>query len=111
MLDFETLRNANIERDKEWDPEHKITIEFRGLELAGEAGEACNATKKYSRALVELPGSKATVYEILEELADVVISADLLAMQLGHDLGRAITEKFNTTSLEYGLKTRIKMED
>src|ERR1700677_2060882 len=91
------LRQANLERQKEWDPANDITIEYRGNELAGEVGEACNIIKKIARERLGLRGSKAGKYELAEELADVVICVDLIAMMMDIDLCYAVEEKFNAT--------------
>jgi len=37
----------------------------------------------------------------------VVICTDLIAMQLGIDLARAVQDKFNATSEKYGLETQL----
>lgn len=101
------LRQANQERQQEWDPDNSISIEFRGNELAGEAGEACNIIKKMARTRLGLRGGGGTQAQLAEELADVVICADLIAMAEGIDLGYAVELKFNATSRKYGLRTVI----
>lgn len=112
MTDFKTLREANIQRQAEWDPTDKITLAFRGNELAGETGEACNIIKKLERERLGLLGSRATVQGLAEELADVIICADLIAMQLGIDLlGAEVPKKFNKTSQARGLVTRMLIND
>lgn len=98
------LRTANVERQKEWDPSNAITIEYRGNELAGEVGEACNLIKKMARERLGLRGTRTTPEALAEELADVVICADLIAMQAGIDLDKAVRRKFNATSEKYALK-------
>lgn len=100
---YRDLHEANIERQKEWDPTSVITIEYRGNELAGEVGEACNLIKKMARERLGLRGSRTTPEELAEELADVVICADLIAMQAGINLDKAVRQKFNKTSEKYGL--------
>lgn len=103
-----TLRQANISRQREWDKDSKISIEYRGNELAGEVGEACNIIKKIARERMGIVGSRATVDQLAEELADVVICADLIAMGEGIDLlGHAVPAKFNATSEKVGMKTRL----
>lgn len=102
-----TLREANKVRQKEWDEDNQISLSYRGNELAGEVGEACNIIKKLERERLGIRGSRATVEELAEELADVIICADLIAMQEGIDLKEAVREKFNSTSEKYGLKTRM----
>jgi len=110
MITFNELRNANLIRQREWDPGKRITLEYRGNELAGEVGEACNIIKKLVRARMGVPGSFTTTSALAAELADVVICADLIAGYLGLDLGFSVAEKFNTTSEKYGFKTRLKLE-
>jgi len=110
MLDksfLDPLRSANIARQAEWDPDSQLTLSYRGNELAGEVGEACNKIKKLERERMGLRGTRTTLAEAAEELADVVICTDLIAMQLGIDLARAIEEKFNATSEKYGLETQL----
>lgn len=104
----DTLRAANETRQAEWDPDARITLAYRGNEMAGEVGEACNVIKKLERERLGIAGSRATVDHLAEELADVVICADLIAMQAGIDLmGEAVPAKFNATSEKTGLRTRL----
>ena len=106
-LAFSTLRAANEVRQQEWDPSDAITMAFRGNELAGEVGEACNVIKKLERERLGLRGSRASIAMLAEELADVLICADLIAMQAGIDLGAAVRAKFNATSSRYKLATKL----
>lgn len=101
------LRAANIARQEEWCPDQKPDLSFRGNELAGEAGEACNVIKKLERERHGWAGSRATVEDLADELADVVICADLAAIAGGVDLQAAVLRKFNATSEKVGLKTRL----
>lgn len=102
------LRAANRARQVEWDQEGQITLSYRGNELAGEVGEACNVIKKLDRERMGIRGSRATKDQLAEELADVVICADLIAMDAGIDLlNDAVPSKFNATSEKVGLKTRL----
>ena len=106
--EFYSLRGANVARDIEWNTgTERTSLAFRGLELAGEAGEACNVMKKLERERIGIRGSRATTEQLAEELADVVICADLIAMDQGIDLNAAIAAKFNATSQKYKLKTRM----
>lgn len=104
---YSNLRSANIARDKEWAGEVDLSLSFRGNELAGEVGEACNVIKKLDREILGLKGSRDTIAHLAEELADVIICADLIAMNAGIDLDAAVAEKFNATSEKVGLKTRL----
>ena len=107
-LNLLELRAANKARDAEWvTGGAKLSLAFRGNELAGEIGEACNVIKKLERESLGLVGSRATVEDLAEELADGVICIDLIAMDLGIDLGPTIVGKFNGTSLKRGLKTML----
>lgn len=106
-MNLSTLRAANIKRAAEWNGGAKIDLAFRGNELAGETGEACNVIKKLERARLGIRGGNETLEHLAEELADVVICVDLVAMQTGIDLGEAVRRKFNATSEKVGLHTRI----
>lgn len=101
------LRTANIKRQKEWDPYDKISLEYRGNELAGEVGEACNVIKKLARERLGIVGSRDTVSHLAEELADVIICCDLIAAGEGINLAEAVIDKFNATSVKVGLGTRL----
>lgn len=107
MTDHTTLRSANEARQREWDADAQITAAYRGNELAGEVGEACNIIKKLERERLGIRGSRVSVEELADELADVVICADLIAMHYGIDLLEAVVRKFNATSEKVGLKTRL----
>lgn len=100
---YYALRAANTTRQAEWDPTNAITLEYRGNELAGEVGEACNIIKKLARERLGLKGSRATKEQLADELADIVICTDLIAMDMGIDLDKAVREKFNRTSEKLGL--------
>ena len=106
-LTFAELRHANDTRQHEWDRDDRIGLLFRANELAGETGEACNVVKKLERERLNIRGSRATVAQLAEELADVVICADLVAQAAGVDLGEAVARKFNATSEKMGLATRL----
>lgn len=112
MIDFlKELHRANADRQREWDPEGKLTTLFHSNELGGEAGEAQNKIKKLERLRLGLPGGVADLDAILEELSDVLIVADLIILKLEKefdvkiDYGAAVAQKFNRTSIEKGLKT------
>lgn len=102
-----TLRAANAARQAEWDTDNQIDLAYRGNELAGEVGEACNVIKKLERERRGIRGSRDTLEHLAEELADVVICIDLIAMQAGIDLDAAVALKFNATSEKVGLQTRL----
>jgi NTP pyrophosphatase (non-canonical NTP hydrolase) len=106
-LSFDLLRRANEIRQREWDPTDAITLAYRGNELAGEVGEACNVIKKLERERIGLRGSRVTKEQLAEELADAIICIDLIAMQAGIKLDQAVADKFNATSMKYGLSVTI----
>lgn len=107
---LDDLRAANVARQMEWCPEQIPDLSFRGNELAGETGEACNVIKKLERERHGWRGSRGSVAHLAEELADVVITADLVAIQAGIDLGAAVVAKFDATSEKNGLATRLQPE-
>lgn len=107
MSEHTSLRDANAARQKEWDKDGGIDAAYRGNELAGEVGEACNVIKKLERERRGIRGSRDTVDHLAEELADIVICVDLIAMGYGIDLDKAVREKFNATSEKVGLATRL----
>lgn len=77
-----TLREANEARQAEWKAQ-ALSRSFKLCELAGEVGEACNILKKLEREELGLVGSRTSAIELMQELADVVICLDLLAMNDG----------------------------
>lgn len=109
-MSFDRLRAANQKRQKEWDREDKITLTYRGTELGGEVGEALNVIKKLERERLGIKGSRATLEDLAEELADVIICCDLIAMATGINLTEAVERKFNKTSEKVGLETRLRLK-
>ena len=124
MNEYRTLRAANAARQLEWDADNQITSSYRANELAGEMGEALeraldlivlaaavgklsNTIKKLERERLGIRGSRSTVEQLAEELADVVICTDLVAMDYNIDLDESTRKKFNETSEKQNLKTRM----
>lgn len=107
-LSLGALRKANLERQALWCPEQVPDLSFRGVELAGEAGEVCNVIKKLERQRLGWRGSRDTVEHLAEELADVIICADLIAIASGIDLSEAVRAKFNATSEKVGLPVKLE---
>ncbi|MGH6775924.1 MazG-like family protein [Brucella tritici] len=109
-MNMVNLRAANVARDREWNTgSERVSMTFRATELAGEVGEACNVIKKLERERIGLVGSRDTKVHLAEELADIVICTDLVAMDAGIDLDAAIAAKFNATSEKNGLATRLSI--
>lgn len=118
-LSFNTLREANIRRLKEfknnkgepahskpdgsdWSPAQWLQA------VTGELGEYANIRKKFERgdlAKVEFDALAAS------ELADIQIYLDILAFQLGIDLGKAVQYKFNEKSEQLGLSVFLTDND
>jgi len=111
-----SLQAANVVRDIEWrrtavGRRVKFSLSFRGNELGGESGEVQNILKKLDRELMGLPGSRSSPKALFEELADVIICIGLIAIHFPeYDLAAEVSKKFNKTSRQQKLKTRLKME-
>lgn len=103
------LRTANVTRQQEWQGDLPLTIEYRGNELAGEAGELCNMLKKVARERLGMRGSRANISEIAKEIGDVIVCLDLIAKDLNLELSNCVEHAFNTTSDKYNLKTKLEV--
>ena len=103
------LRFKNLERSREWGLDamsHREKILFQCTELAGEAGELCNAVKKLARYQHGMPGGvdhPNSCRDISDELGDVIIAADMLARSMGlvwvSRLLRSLTRRVTSTGL------------
>lgn len=125
-LSFRTLRAANLRRLPEFknrqgkpahsDPEGRDWSPAQWLQaVVGELGEYANVRKKYERGDYGEVGSPKALAEFIElagyELADVQTYLDLLAFQVGIDLGAATADKFNIVSLRVGSRVYIGGDD
>lgn len=108
---YKNLREANLARQKAWTNDTPVSTLFRAVELGGEVGELLNVVKKIERENQGWRGSRATKEDLANELADVVICADLLAIAENIDLDEAIATKFNATSEKVGLSQRLIVGD
>ena len=113
-LTFDQLRAVNVPRCEKWHPPGSLPWSLADWSnaLCGEAGELANVIKKIRRQETGARNQGDPTMEELKamamnELADVVIYADLLADQLGGDLGQAIKAKFNKVSEKYGFPERL----
>jgi len=114
---YDNLRDANLARQEVWAGGDAIDLSFRGLELAGEVGELLNKVKKLIRFYKGIQGNKPSTVAadieldlkkaIAEELGDVVICADLLAMDMDIDLRSALVAKFNATSAKHNMRVKL----
>jgi NTP pyrophosphatase (non-canonical NTP hydrolase) len=108
-LTFADLRAANVSRAAKWNAGADVPILFRAVELAEEVGEVMGAIKKIHRLQQGMKGGKDMRENLIEELGDVVICADLLAEPLGINLGEAVAAKFNATSEKHGFPDRLPL--
>lgn len=107
-LFFDQLRSANLLRCIQFRDGKGVLCHPNGVRdwslqewsnaMAGECGEACNITKKIGRGDYGSQPTIQAISDLADEIADVVIYADLLAARAGIDLGAAIVRKFNLTS-------------
>lgn len=108
------LRDANIARLAKW---HKDTAEWSGADwsnaMCGEVGEAANIVKKLRRdetgvgVSYHLQPAEDLRQQLADELADVVIYADLVAHHYNISLRLAVAEKFNRVSALSGFPERL----
>lgn len=77
------LRKASAARSLVWSKGQPPDVEFSAIEFAGEVGEICNDLKKIVREQRGWVGSRATTQHLGEEIADVIITLDLLLNAAG----------------------------
>jgi NTP pyrophosphatase (non-canonical NTP hydrolase) len=134
-LSFTMMREANERRCCRWhgedwiSPEDPWTLADWANAMGGEGGEAQNAIKKIRRIDTSLwdkqlyPGDSETgselaqlastparlvlIEKLADELADMILYADLLATKAGIDLGEAVRSKFNRVSHAQGFPERL----
>lgn len=114
-LTFNALRGANVARlpqfrnchgellhskadGSDWSPAQWLQA------VVGELGEYSNWRKKLDRGDIDAATFKAIA---AKELADTVAYLDILAFQLGIDLGQATLDKFNEISDRVGSTVRL----
>lgn len=107
----EKLIEAANRREKEW-PLNGMDgvgrILFRSNELGGESGELQNQVKKYVRYLANMRGPDSDMEKVSEEIGDVIISAVLLAIELGLNPAECVVDKFNKTSAKYDINIQLQ---
>lgn len=110
MLTFDVLRGANIARlptfkNAQGEPAHSMPdgSDWSPAQwcqaIMGELGEYANLRKKFERGDISEAEFKR---EAAYELADIQTYLDLLAFQLGINLGDATIKKFNMVSQRVG---------
>lgn len=110
---FTLLRYANIQRQKRWHNNQPWNAMEWGCAMAGEAGEACNAAKKFHRiatgiASTNNPASLEDARANLKtEIGDTLVYLDLMAHECGIDLAEAVRDTFNRVSIREGFPERI----
>lgn len=114
-LTFNALRRANMARlplfknkhgelahlkadGSDWSPAQWLQA------LVGELGEYANIRKKFERGDLSV---KEFIEAAASELADVQCYLDILAAQLGIDLGQATKDKWNKVSERVGCNLRL----
>ena len=108
-LSFQNLREKNIQRCEDvFHPVDSWSLTDWATAMAGECGEACNEIKKLRRLdgadkSIDTPFNREQLTrKTANELADLIIYADLLAARMGIDLGQAVVDKFNEVSEKRG---------
>lgn len=75
---FDTLRQANVVRQQEWDTGGNIDLSYAGNEFAGEVSEAIEQA-----VLLIYDRLADDVSDLADELGDVIICIDLIAIRAG----------------------------
>jgi NTP pyrophosphatase (non-canonical NTP hydrolase) len=83
------------------------TLNDWAVALVGEAGELCNLLKKARRGDFTADDRRA---DLVSEVADVIIYADLLMSQLGVDTGAEVMWKFDEVSRRVGWQSPTASE-
>lgn len=117
-LTFNTLREANMKRlpvfknslgepahskpdGSDWNPAQWLQA------VVGELGEYANYRKKFERGDIT---EEEFLTQARKELADVVTYLDILAAQLGINLGQATMDKWNEVSKRIGCSLWVDAE-
>lgn len=80
---YKTLRAANRARQIEWDTNGDMTLSYSGNELAGETGEMIEAVAQHFFS------DEGSLTAVAEEIGDVIICCDLIALRLNIPLDLA----------------------
>ncbi len=112
------LRRINRERRLRWHPDDApVEAQWSSGDwsnaMMGEAGEAANVVKKIRRLETGVKARNSysslsmLVMDLGDELADMIIYADILAERYNIDLEAAIIRKFNAVSEREGFDERL----
>lgn len=104
LADLRTINGQRVEAWAEGRPSDPL---FWAIELGGEVGEILNVVKKLRREEIGWRGSRASVSDLADEIADGLICLDSLARHYGIDLATATAAKFNKTSDKVGLPHKL----
>ena len=111
MIDFlKTFRIHNRKRAQECF-KHETGIVWWTNAIAGEAGEACNISKKLTRDGQQYIGGdeRTKLFEELTiELADIITYCDLLLDKLGIEMQDILEQKFDIVSERCGYRFRFR---
>lgn len=111
MQTYNTLREACAARSKFWNASgQELPLSFKGVEMAGEVGEACNIIKKLERERYGMPGSRSTLEALGNELADVIITVELVAKAAGINMSDYVSKVFNAKSDELGFPVHLELK-
>lgn len=114
-LTFREVSGVNFVRCQRWHQSglEEWSVSDWAVAMAGEAGEVCNAVKKYNRVAQgifqsrgprTIEGARAA---IAQEIGDTYIYLDLLARRLGIRIEDAIADTFNRVSIREGFPERL----
>lgn len=104
QLSFSALRAANVERCKShYHPIDEWSLTDWMCCVSGEAGELAGVIKNIRRAETEREENghaipRATLEQLGDEAADMIIYLDLLCARAGVNMGEAVRRKFNLVS-------------
>lgn len=109
-LTFDEFQSMNMERNRRAFPMcAEWSLNDWAVALAGEVGELCNLLKKDRRGLatderflLEGPCQELARENVLKELADVIIYADLMISLLSGSTGEELLSKFTEVSQRIG---------
>lgn len=114
-LTFSELAKVNHSRASRWHPNglDDWSVSDWAVAMAGEAGEVCDAVKKYNRIKHGVtakngPQDESTaVRSIATEIGDTLLYLDLLAHRLGLSLEECVVQTFNRVSEREGFPERL----
>jgi NTP pyrophosphatase (non-canonical NTP hydrolase) len=115
QLTFSYFATQNAARASRWHGGTSWSLSDWGVAMAGEAGEVCDAIKKFNRIRdgfssnnPRQPKNKeAAIIDILKEIGDTGCYLDLLAQACGSSLGACMRQVFNDVSVRENHPERV----